>query len=68
VVRQGYWDVEDGQVMAKMGKPLAHWMKVLDRFGAATKRATECVDLRETHEVSRYWARTLMRHYLKGGA
>jgi len=69
MVQQDYWDVDDAQVIAKTGKPLKHWMGVLDRFGAAKKKPAECVDhLQSAHGVPRYWARTLTTHHLKRDA
>ena len=66
MVRQDYWQVEDDHVVAKTGKPLAHWSKVLDSFGADRKATTEAVDhLQDKHGVPRYWARTLATNYLK---
>jgi ribulose kinase len=65
VVQPDYWDVEDGQVAAKTGKPLAHWMKVLAKFGAASKKTMESVEHLQSLGVPRYWARTLTTHFLK---
>ena len=66
MVRQDYWQVEDDQVVAKTGKPLSHWSKVLDRFGADAKATTETVDhLQDKHGVPRAWARTLATNYLR---
>jgi hypothetical protein len=61
-----YWNVTDEQVVEKTGKPLAHWMKVLDKFGAVKKPSNDVVaHLQKDHEVPRYWARTLTTRYLK---
>jgi hypothetical protein len=65
MVREGYWDVEDTQVIAKTGKPLAHWMGALQRFGAASKKTAESVEHLQALGVPRYWARTLTTHFLK---
>jgi hypothetical protein len=69
MVRAEYWNVEDEQVIAKTGKPLAHWMKILKTFKAATKSSVDVVTfLQEKHGVPRYWARTLTTHFLKSHA
>ncbi|MEA3143557.1 MAG: hypothetical protein QOG31_881 [Thermoplasmata archaeon] len=65
MVQPDYWDVEDAQVIAKTGKPLAHWMRVLSRFGAASKRTMESVEHLQGLGVPRSWARTLTTHFLK---
>ncbi|MCA8954563.1 MAG: DUF4287 domain-containing protein [Planctomycetes bacterium] len=65
-MKSDYWDVTDEQVVEKTGHPLAHWERVLDRFGAATKKSNEVVaHLQAEHGVPRYWARTLTTRYLK---
>lgn len=65
-MRADYWNVDDEQVIEKTGKPLSHWKKVLDTFGAATKKSNDVVAfLQQEHEVPRYWARTLVTNYLK---
>lgn len=65
-MKSDYWNVTDEQVVEKTGKPLAHWMKVLDQFDAANKKSNECVaHLQQAHDVPRYWARTLTTRYLK---
>lgn len=65
-MKSDYWNVEDAQVIEKTGKPLAHWMKVLDKFGATGKKSNDVVaHLQEEHDVPRYWARTLATRYLK---
>ena len=56
----------DAQVVEKTGKTLAHWTKVLDRFGAEKKRSNDVVaHLQDEHDVPRYWARTLTTWHLK---
>ena len=61
-----YWDVTDEQVVEKTGKNIAHWIKVMDAFGAIDKKSNEVVAmLQNDHAVPRYWARTLTTHYLK---
>ncbi len=66
-MKADYWNVTDEQVVEKTGKPLSYWTKVLDRFGAASKKPAESVSfLQTTHAVPRYWARTLTTRYLKG--
>jgi hypothetical protein len=53
-------------VFDKTGKPLAHWRRILDQFGAASRKSNEVVAfLQEEHSVPRYWARTLTTNYLK---
>ena len=65
-MKADYWNVDDEQVIEKTGKPLAHWKKVLDAFGAATKKSNDVVaHLQASHGVPRYWARTLTTRYLK---
>lgn len=65
MVQEDSWGVEDAQVVAKTGKPLAHWMKELARFGAARKGSLESVDHLQALGVPRSWARTLTTHFLK---
>ena len=65
-MKADYWNVDDAQVIERTGKPLAHWMKVLDKFKAATKKSNDVVaHLQKEHNVPRYWARTLTTRYLK---
>lgn len=65
-MKSDYWNVDDTQVVEKTGKPLAHWMKVLDTFGVAGRKSNDVVaHLQKEHDVPRYWARTLTTHYLK---
>jgi hypothetical protein len=65
-MKADYWNVSDEQVIEKTGKPIAHWMKVLDKFGAAGKKSNDAVALLvKEHDVPRYWARTLTTRYLK---
>jgi hypothetical protein len=65
-MKTDYWNVEDAQVIEKTGKPLAHWDKVLAKFGAAGKKSNDTVaHLQKEHDVPRYWARTLTTRYLK---
>ena len=65
-MKADYWNVSDEQVVEKTGKPLAHWKKVLDRFGAADRQSNEVVvHLQTSHGVPRYWSRTLTTWYLK---
>ena len=65
-MKSDYWNVTDEQFVEKTGKPLAHWTKVLDKFGAAGKKSNDSVaHLQKDHNVPRYWARTLTTRYLK---
>jgi hypothetical protein len=65
-MKEDYWNVTDEQVMEKTGQTTAHWIQVLDKFGAADKKSNESVAyLQQEHNVPRYWARTLVTHYLK---
>ena len=65
-MKSDYWDVTDEQVIEKTGKPIAHWMKLLAKFKAETKKSNESVGhLQDDHGVPRYWARTLTTRYLK---
>jgi len=68
-MKSDYWNVDEAQVVEKTGKPLAHWTKVLDKFGAAGKKSNDVVaHLQNEHKVPRYWARTLTTRYLRGKA
>ena len=65
-MRADYWNVQDEQVIEKTGKPIAHWKQVLTEFGAAKKKAADCVThLQKNHGVPRYWARTLTTAFFK---
>ena len=65
-MKSSYWNVEDEQVAERTGKPIAHWIKVFDRFRAADKKSNDTVaHLQNEHDVPRYWARTLTTLYLK---
>ena len=65
-MKSDYWNVTDEQVIEKTGQPLAHWLKLLDQFGAAQKKPSDVVaHLQTEHSVPRYWARTLTTRYLK---
>ena len=65
-MKSDYWNVEDAQVVEKTGKPIAHWVKVLDKFKAADKKSNDVVaHLQDDHGVPRYWARTMTTLYLK---
>lgn len=52
-MKTDYWNVDDAQVVEKTGKPLAHWMKVLDKFGAAKKKSNDVVAHLQTTTASR---------------
>ncbi|SPE40023.1 hypothetical protein SBA3_3590003 [Candidatus Sulfopaludibacter sp. SbA3] len=64
-MKSDYWNVSDEQVIEKTAKPLAHWDKVLDAFGASGKKSMEVVAHLQSQGVPRYWARTLTTRYLK---
>lgn len=65
-MKSDYWNVTDEQVVEKTGKSLAHWMKLLAKFGAGSKKSNDAVAfLQREHAVPRYWARTLTTRYLK---
>lgn len=65
-MKTNYWDVTDAQVVPKTGKTLRQWDEILDRFAALSKPSNEVVaHLHGTHDVPRYWARTLTTRYLK---
>ena len=64
-MRSDYWNVSDEQVLEKTGKPLRHWDRVLDEFGAATKKSNDVVAHLQELGVPRYWARTLTTRYQK---
>jgi len=66
MVKADYWDVDDAQLVEKTGYPLAHWVTLLDDFGALQKKSNDVVAfLQGEHGVARYWARTLTTRYLK---
>ena len=55
MVKAGYWDVADAQVIEKTGQPLAHWMALLAEFGAKDKPSNDAVALLQAdHGVPRY--------------
>ena len=65
-MKADYWNVTDDQVIEKTGKPIAHWTKALEAFGARDKKPAECVShLQNDHGVPRYWARTLTTGFFK---
>lgn len=65
-MKSDYWNVDDAQVVAKTGKKIAEWHKILAAFSAQTRKSNEVVAfLQEKHGVPRYWARTLTTNYLK---
>jgi hypothetical protein len=65
-MKSDYWNVSDEQVIEKTGKPIAHWIKTLDKFGAVDRKSNDVVaHLQADHGVPRYWARTLTTLYLK---
>lgn len=65
-MKSDYWTVDDTQVIAKTGKPVEHWMKVLAAFKAGEKKSNDVVaHLQNEHGAPRYWARTLTTLYLK---
>lgn len=65
-MKSDYWNVTDEQVIAKTGKSLASWAKILEGFEAENKQSNDVVAfLQQEHEVPRYWARTLTTRYLK---
>ncbi|HVY90960.1 MAG TPA: DUF4287 domain-containing protein [Hyphomonadaceae bacterium] len=64
-MKSDYWNVDDAQVIEKTGKPIAHWIKVLDTFKATDRKSNDVVAYLQEHDVSRYWARTLTTLYLK---
>jgi Domain of unknown function (DUF4287) len=68
-MKTDYWNVSDEQVVAKTGEPTAHWINVLNAFGASTKKSVEAVKhLQTVHGVPRYWARTLVTLHSKRSA
>lgn len=65
-MKKDYWNVSDEQVMDKTGKKIADWIKILDAYGATDKKSNDViVYLQQEYDVPRYWARTLITHYLK---
>lgn len=65
-MKPDYWDVSDEQVIEKTGKPIDHWIKLLDRFDALNKKSNDVVAfLQKEHSVPRYWARTLTTLHAK---
>lgn len=67
-MKSDYWDVTDEQVIEKTGKNKDAWIKILDAFGAASKKSNDVVaHLQQEYRVPRYWARTLTTLYQKQG-
>lgn len=65
-MKQDYWNVEDGQVIEKTGKPIAEWIIILRQFKAEEQKSNAVVThLQQKFDVPRYWARTLVTLYLK---
>lgn len=65
-MKSDYWNVTDEQVMEKTSKNKADWIKILDAFGAASKKSNDVVaHLQQEYGVPRYWARTLTTLYQK---
>jgi hypothetical protein len=64
-MKPDYTNVDDAQVVAKTGKPIAHWIKLLDKFKAADRKSNDVVAHLQEHDVPRYWARALTTLYLK---
>lgn len=61
-----HWEVSDEQVVKMTGKSIAHWTEVLNLFGAEKKRSNDVVaHLKNEHQVSGNWARTLATGYLE---
>jgi hypothetical protein len=52
-MKSDYWNVENDRVVEKTGKPVAHWMKVLDRFKAPTRNRTTSSPISRTTTASR---------------
>jgi hypothetical protein len=68
-MKEDYWNVTDEQVVEKTGQNLAHWMAVLHKFGAVSKKSNDSVaHLQNVHQVPRYWARTLTTRFFKSNA
>ena len=61
-MKSDYWNATDEQLVEKTGKPLAHWTKVLDKFGAAGKKSNDSVaHLQKDHNVPRHYEAGLLR-------
>ena len=59
-------NVKDGQVIEIAGKKISEWARILDKFRAVKKKASEVVALvKEEYDVPVDWARTITTHYLK---
>ena len=60
-VKQGF---KPESVLARTGKPLSHWFKVLDKFDVKKKGHKEAAKmLREKHGVSAWWSQMLTVQY-----
>jgi hypothetical protein len=65
-MKKDYWDVKDEQVIDKTGKKIEDWMVILETFNSVGKKSNEVVAyLQEEFGVPRYWARTLVTHFMK---
>lgn len=68
-MKSDYWNVTDEQVLAKTGKVLAEWHRILGRVAKPTTKPAELVLLlQQQHAVPRYWARTLTTNFLRSVA
>ena len=63
------WNVDDAPRVETTGKPIAHWIKTLDKFKAGERKSNDVVaDLQSENGVARDGARTLTTLYLKNKA
>lgn len=54
-MKKEYWDVSDEQVIEKTGRPVEHWMKILELFKAEDKKSNDAVAfLQNKLNVPRY--------------
>lgn len=59
-MKADYWNVTEEQVVAKTGRKIADWLRIIDRLEPSAKSSNDVVaQLQMEHGVPRYWARTL---------
>jgi len=64
-VKEEYWYLSDDQLVGTTGKPVAHWMALLDEYFAENKKSAAARFLQKVHGVPRHWANTLLIRYRK---
>lgn len=65
-MKSDYWNVTDEQVVAKTGKAISEWLRIIDGVAPTAKSSNDVVaHLQKEHGVPRYWARTLTTLHAK---